>query len=149
MREFWDGELIVVMKAGERHPRNYYAWEYARQLFSCVRSKHSELAEESQWDMELLRDGVKLAHRWCLMHPRDISGWAFLIFLVEKLRREGNDVGNRRELGEEFGIFVSMEIKEFAKKFGWKGESIEWFLKTAETLNIGDCMKHGGLPENP
>ena len=147
MRDFWDGELIIVMKAGERHPRNYYAWEYARQLFSSVRSKHSELAEESLWEMGLLRDGVRLAHRWCLMHPRDISGWAFLVFLLEQLRHRGHDIGNRKELGVELGIFISMETQEFAKKYAWKGESIDWFMKITETLNVNNCMKHGELPE--
>ena len=135
VRGFWDGELVTVMKAGERHPRNYYAWQYARQLFSFVRSERFELTERRQWDRELLRDGIGLVRGWCLMHPRDISGWAFLVFLLEQLRNEGCDEVDVRGLEDEIGK-SAFETKEFARKYEWKGESIEWFLQAMKTLNV-------------
>ena len=133
VRGFWDRELVIVMKAGERHPRNYYAWQYARQLFSYVRSEYPTFGP---WYGDLLHDGVGLVRRWCLMHPRDISGWAFLVFLLEQLRNEGYDEGVKRKVLED-GVGVSgSETKEFASKYEWKGESIEWFLKAMRKLDL-------------
>ncbi|KAL9138430.1 MAG: hypothetical protein Q9175_000361 [Cornicularia normoerica] len=137
-RGFWDEELVIVMKAGERHPRNYYGWQYARQLFSFVQSQRSELVERRHWDREMLRDSIGLVHRWCLMHPRDISGWTFMVFLLEQLRNDRCDEGEKRKGAEdEIGISAS-ETKFFARKYEWKGESIEWFLKAMRTLDIDD-----------
>ncbi len=133
MRGFWDGELAIVMKAGERHPRNYYAWQYARRLFPFVCSQPFDLVERKDWDREVLRDGLALLRGWCLMHPRDISGWAFLVFLLEQMRHEGYDNGNDNELGSS-----ALETREFVRKYDWKGESIEWLLKAMATLNIND-----------
>lgn len=136
VRRFWDGELVMVMKAGERHARNYYAWQYARLLFSFVRFERTELVGRGHWDGEVLRDSVGLVRGWCLMHPRDISGWAFLVFLLEQLRDEGcGEGGKMKELEDEIGISAS-ETEEFARKYEWKGESIEWFLNAMKTLDI-------------
>lgn len=130
VRGFWDGELVIVMKAGERHPRNYYAWQYARQLFSYIRSQNPETCRK------VLRDGIGLVHRWCLMHPRDVSGWAFLVFLLEQLRNHGCDQeGEREGLNDEIRVSAS-KTRDFASKYEWKGESIEWFLKAMRALDI-------------
>ena len=136
IKGFWDEELVVVMKAGERHLRNYYAWQYARQLFSFIRSESPELVERRQWGRILLRDSIGLVRGWCLMHPRDISGWAFLVFLLEQLRDEGcDDEEMKKGFEDEIGLSVS-ETREFARKYEWKGESIEWFLRTMNILDI-------------
>ena len=133
---FWDEELVIVMKAGETHPRNYYAWQYARQLLSFICSKHPESVERRRWDKKLLRDSIGLVRRWCLIHPRDISGWAFLVFLLEQLHNEGCEEGNKEKgIEDEIGISVS-ETREFARKYKWKGESIDWFLKAMEMWDI-------------
>ena len=144
MRCFWDGELANVMKAGERHPRNYYAWQYARQLFSIIRSG---CVKGRPGDRGLLRDSIGLVHGWCLMHPRDISGWAFQVFLLEQLRSEGRDEGDKgKKFEDEIGK-SAFETREFARKYEWKGESVEWFLKAMKTLDINDPST-GLLPEN-
>lgn len=120
---FWERELEVVMKAGERHPRNYYAWGYARDLLR-------ELAGEGRkWG--LARGGVGRVQRWCLQHPRDVSGWAFLEFLLREVGSEG------REGGEEEVRRVVWETREFVRKYEWRGESIEWFLKSVQRLEGG------------
>lgn len=115
---YWERELEVVMKAGERHPRNYYAWGYARDLLR-------ELAGEG-----LARGVVGRVHRWCLQHPRDVSGWAFLEFLL----REVDGEGDGRTGGGEEATRVIWETKEFVRKYEWRGESIEWFLKSVQRL---------------
>lgn len=137
VRDFWDRELKIVMKAAERHPRNYYAWQYARELFHLVYLKGSEPVEGRQRQKELLRDDIRRVRAWCLMHPRDISGWAFSVFLLEQLRDDGCDEAANREMENEIRT-STRETKGFTKRYEWKGESIEWFLKAIKTLNINE-----------
>lgn len=110
---FWQEELSIIMRAGERHPRNYYAWNYARQLLATL----SERSEDST--AELARGSVEVVKKWCLGHPRDVSGWAFLAFLLGRVDRVGAEGGER----------VVRETRAFVRKFQWRGESVEWFLK--------------------
>ncbi|KAF6238158.1 hypothetical protein HO173_003792 [Letharia columbiana] len=138
IKSFWDEELVIVMKAGERHPSNYYAWQYARQLFTSIRFEHPGFKDRRHGVRVLLYDSIGLVHGWCLMHPRDISGWAFLVFLLEQLRDEGCDEGDKTKVSEDEILISASETKEFAKKYEWKGESIEWFLKAMKTLDIDD-----------
>ena len=109
-------ELEIVMVAGERHARNYHAWQYARQV---VRMAGGRLGPEA-WV-----EAVGMVHRWCLMHPRDISGWAFLVFILD----QAVDV-------DRVARDVFRKTREFVEKFRWKGESIEWFLKSASHFQI-------------
>lgn len=138
VRGFWDEELVIVMKAGERHPRNYYAWQYARELFWLVHERRPGLVEGVRRDWKFLGQSSRLVHVWCLMHPRDVSGWAFLVFSLKRLRIEGCDEGDKREkVEDQIEVFAS-ETKEFVKKYDWKGESMEWFLKIMKRLDIDE-----------
>jgi hypothetical protein len=110
---FWREELSIIMRAGERHPRNYYAWNYARQLFATL----SEREEGSK--AEMARASVEVVKKWCLAHPRDVSGWAFLAFLLGRVDGVGE-----KERGR-----VVQDTRAFVRKYKWRGESVEWFLK--------------------
>lgn len=55
-------ELRIVSKAAHHHPKNYYAWTYARRL---VRESNRERI--SQWAWEL-----------CCANVSDVSMWSFL-----------------------------------------------------------------------
>jgi len=135
MQNIWTRELQIVMKAGERHPRNYYAWNYARQLICIVQSFVRSVGEYQ----ELLIDTSGEVHRWCLMHPRDTSGWAFLGFWLEKVR---DQVRKWEHLRSSEGILegeicrVARGTKAWVKKYDWKGESVEWFLKALKELGL-------------
>ncbi|KAK0514181.1 hypothetical protein JMJ35_002798 [Cladonia borealis] len=118
VKRFWDGELGVVMRAGERHPRNYYAWQYARVLFGLVQG--NLIGED-------VVEGLERVKGWCFLHPRDISGWGFLMFLVHVVVEQGVNEEVRR---------VVRETREWVRKYEWKGESVEWFLKGVESLRI-------------
>lgn len=141
----WEIELDIVMKAGERHPRNYYAWNYARELVWHLLGRADGVGgvEEGKKGncRGFLVENLGRIHGWCLMHPRDISGWAFLVFWIGKM---GDGARRERDSGENGGWAqddvgrVVQETKEWVKKYEWKGESVEWFLKAAKELGIDD-----------
>lgn len=138
----WRRELDIIMKAGERHPRNYYAWNYARDLFRSLSQASSGYTDGNEATIRKSREvlakrSIRKVHRWCLQHPRDISGWGFLVFLlraVEGLRCEG-DI--ERRVDEDGDVQrVVWETREFVRKYEWRGRSIDWFLDAATTLPI-------------
>ncbi|KAK4181109.1 hypothetical protein QBC36DRAFT_129083 [Triangularia setosa] len=61
----------VVCVAGERHPRNYYAWCHARFL---VNNNSGNI------DRGKL---LEVIQTWCARNHTDISGWSFLSFLLD------------------------------------------------------------------
>ncbi|KAL8666213.1 MAG: hypothetical protein Q9202_001720 [Teloschistes flavicans] len=171
-------EMDIVMQAGERHARNYYAWNYARDVVRWARTAaeagrgHAEeLAGEGMRGMvglesdmeeeeeEEWKDRVAKVHRWCLAHPRDISGWSFLVFLLDHTPSSTTRTsqGGRTANGEEAEVAAveqkrkqeMMTIRDdifartqgFVRKYDWRGESIEWFLKSSnESISISSRM---------
>jgi hypothetical protein len=135
VEKLWEYELGVVMRAGERHPRNYYAWGYARQLFQLVDGKIAECGGEERARVEWmwLEEGMGRVYAWCLMHPRDVSGWGFLVFLMQR-------VGEKASVGGSEGRYevkrVVWETREWVRKYKWRGESVEWFLKAVDQLQL-------------
>lgn len=169
-------EMLIIMKAGERHPRNYYAWNYARQLFAQITtltdrrqcnppsdtptasripsvSLDYQNAQERPTGPSLALSAVAVVHQWCLLHPRDISSWSFLIFLFENLLWFGgvnleikeaapSAVNEEKERIKKLKVIkgVGGKTREFVRKYKWHGESLEWFLKAVEDL--GDFADH-------
>ena len=120
-------QLNVVMAAGERHAKNYHAWQYARQVWRLlsdekIREEGENKEEEGPYNTNTSQESLAAVHQWCLMHPRDISGWAFLVFW---LRSAFNEATRLQEAQKVIG-----KTEEFVNKFDWQGESVEWFLKT-------------------
>ena len=70
---FWHAEIAAVCKSGEQHPKNYYAWQYARRLMPRIGSSSTKF------------EIVHHIKDWCYKHPSDISGWSFLLSLVPGL----------------------------------------------------------------
>ena len=135
----WKEELSIVLKAGERHPRNYYAWEYARHIFRIFGTfeEGSRDVVSQRNNQIILVETLKTVHQWCLMHPRDISGWSFLVFLLVELRDEVCR-GRGAESGMEGeGRRVVWETREWVRKYEWRGESVGWFLTAAKELKFG------------
>lgn len=113
----------------------------------------------------LVENSVAEVQKWCFAHPRDISGWAFLSFLLREscydsppppppphpphpptvsnfavaAMDNGSSKGAERAetvtANEDAARRVVAETKEFVRKFGWKGASVEWFLKTMGEFN--------------
>ncbi|KAH0543821.1 hypothetical protein FGG08_001860 [Glutinoglossum americanum] len=110
-------ELLMAMKAGEHHPRNYYAWSYARWLFENFRAGTDRAALSSS-----LIDSMELVQEWCLKHQSDTSGWSFLHFLY---------IQASKEVGLQGLVAPSAErVLCLALSFDWDFESIWAFLRT-------------------
>jgi hypothetical protein len=113
-------ELSAVMKAGERHPKNYYAWQYARRLFGKVSKLYSDEIKHV-WEgsyQNAMSTSAVLVMEWCCKHPSDISGWSFLHFNL-------NMVDSSRARAE-----VVKSVIDFAIKLELEQESIWTFLRT-------------------
>ncbi|KAL7274040.1 hypothetical protein RUND412_003081 [Rhizina undulata] len=77
------GEMQVVRKAGEVHPRNYYAWNYAR-FITCHHFKTESVPISTLYD--IVNDHVK----FCEHHVSDTSAWSFLFFLFSLWKSRGD-----------------------------------------------------------
>ncbi|KAL4921121.1 hypothetical protein BDW62DRAFT_140116 [Aspergillus aurantiobrunneus] len=110
-------ELSIALRAGELHPRNYYAFTYMRQI-------HRRLSESGKGGTEVL--SVQLGNSiigstldWCLAHPADISGLMFLLYLLDAVP----DTALRLD--------TVSKVAWFALDIRWEGESIWTFVDLA------------------
>ncbi|KAI1167215.1 hypothetical protein F5B18DRAFT_479637 [Nemania serpens] len=97
----------IVMVAGERHPRNYVAWQHARFLVDY----DSSLAATIAFDVTA----------FCLRNRSDISGWMFLSDCITKIQGEEN----RRSVCSS----VLKDVLSMAESFRWTNESVWVFLR--------------------
>lgn len=109
MTAFWRAELDAVCKSGEQHPKNYYAWQYARRLV------------ESFENAEIVLTFSHKVKDWCCKHPSDISGWSFLYFLITKLE----NIAKRSD--------IVKEVLSYALNLQVDRESLWVFLRTVLT----------------
>ncbi|RGP61255.1 protein ecm9 [Fusarium sporotrichioides] len=98
----------IIMVSGERHPRNYYAWCHARYLTSAFILPSSKAKDA-------LSEIIRSTEKWCFSHHNDISGWQFLIFLLDKHPSETS--------------LVFRETLKLASSFKWRNESVWYFLR--------------------
>ncbi|MCJ1283561.1 hypothetical protein MMC26_002892 [Xylographa opegraphella] len=122
---FLRAEIDVILQAAEQHRANYHAFHYGRRVLrQCAGARGTE---EGAGVVEKVR-------RWCFAHPRDGSGWGFLAFLVrrEGLVRGGGEREEEEEEGEAVVDRVRRQTREFVAALGWKGESVEWFLREVD-----------------
>ncbi|KAL7908095.1 hypothetical protein GGI35DRAFT_53654 [Trichoderma velutinum] len=110
----------VISVAAERHPRNYYAWLHARYLTKAV----SETA--SRGDLPGILDAAK---KWAMAHHDDISGWAFLMFFLDR--------------HPEYAGSVVSETTKLAASFHWRNESVWYFFRNiaARSWCDRDCRE--------
>lgn len=104
---FWLAEIAAVCKSGERHPKNYYAWQYARRIMPRIVSRHTH---------DLFAHIVK---DWCCQHTSDISGWTFLLHLISDLQPESTSHG------------LLEAVVSYAVSFQLHQESLWVFIRTA------------------
>lgn len=112
-------ELDIVLRAGELHPKNYYAFNYMRQLHRLLANISTDIKDRASWTVELARILINPTIDWCLANPRDISGWAFGKYLLEQ-------VPDQQIRGEAVGRAL-----RFARDVGWEGECLWTFVDQA------------------
>lgn len=103
-------ELDVVLRAGELHPRNYYAFSHIRQVSVLL------LEKGASWDPSMIDRVID----WCLAHPRDISGWSFAVYILDSSTRQSQ-------------LSALEKVTQFALGVGWEGESLWTFIAQAAT----------------
>ncbi|KAJ5238629.1 hypothetical protein N7468_003248 [Penicillium chermesinum] len=108
-------ELAYVLRAGELHPRNYYAFGYMRQLHSFLASI-ATVEGRPGWSLDLAKSLLDPVLNWCYAHPRDISGWTFGKYLLHQI----SDQQIRNQ--------VIARALSFARDIGWEGESFWTFV---------------------
>lgn len=113
IRSVLQSELRIVLRSGELHPRNYYAFSYMRQLHALLSSTGPEAENIT---ISLLEQTVS----WCQANTRDISGWMFALYLLEA-------IANRRDVQAR----VAVAVVRFALDIGWTGESLWTFVDMA------------------
>ncbi|KAH7125422.1 hypothetical protein B0J11DRAFT_579968 [Dendryphion nanum] len=119
-------ELNDVLKSGERHPKNYYAWQYARRLHTQIKTLHREEIEFSNASIfqSLVSASSVLVKEWCCKHPSDISGWTFLLHLLSMVHL----VAERHS--------IVKQVLEYAINLQLKFESIWVFIRLALASDI-------------
>jgi hypothetical protein len=138
-------ELNIIFTAAERHFANYYAWLYARRLVGLLSNAVSSSTGQSTSTCSTIghecalldlnpavitKQALSSLHKWCLSHPRDVSGWSFLEFVLKaRLRAISSDKPD----GTEKQILVDTE--DFVLKLAWKGEAVSSFLKAMHSVN--------------
>lgn len=108
-------ELDAAIKSGERHPKNYYAWQYARRVVN----KSKELLPDNAGFEDFLGASAQKVKAWCMLHVGDISGFSFLVWVLGLMRSE-----------EEKGRVVQ-EMAAYAMDVKLANESPWTFVKIA------------------
>ncbi|KAF2742502.1 hypothetical protein M011DRAFT_376676, partial [Sporormia fimetaria CBS 119925] len=121
--KFVEEELRAVCKSGERHPKNYYAWQYGRNLIKTLYSSTFGEKSSSEGVQQLLYKCAVEVKTWCCKNASDISGWGFLLFLLRLLEFDSESQERKMEIVEG--------VVEFATKLEWEGGSLWVFLRTA------------------
>ncbi|KZF25710.1 hypothetical protein L228DRAFT_82163 [Xylona heveae TC161] len=118
-------ELRLVMKAAERHPKNYYAWNYAREMIYLADTWRSAtttvFADSNRSDLYITF--CRSVQEWCLTHASDTSGWSFLLFL---LRRGDRDV----DYVSAVPLQLVQEVVDLTLNFKWEHEAVWCFLRS-------------------
>jgi hypothetical protein len=110
----------TIMVSGERHPRNYYAWCHARYLINAFILPLSS-------SQEGISRMIIATQKWCFAHHNDISGWQFLLFLLDKQPAETSP--------------VFRETLKLAASFKWRNESVWYFLRLVAARGVANTDK--------
>lgn len=120
-REMFQAEFAVVLRSGELHPKNYYAFNYMRRLHVALTDTLNESEDRAESSAQLALLITEKALDWCLAHPADISGWMFLLYLLETISYR-----------ETLLAIINKAVK-FGVHVRWEGESLWTFVHLATT----------------
>lgn len=117
-------ELKVIQLAAAHHPRNYYAFDYLRDLINHLEPCSEELSiyydnVRNKVRAEYARHAIPAIQKFCEAHISDTSAWSALLFL---LRTTGIHEISHQALAA---------ILDLVTIYKWKGEAVWAFLRTA------------------
>jgi hypothetical protein len=117
-RDFHKKEAIqVVVMSGDRHPKNYYAWDFMRWWYK----NHTDLLTLSNDGYRTIRRDTWneiLDHKsWCLRHVSDISMWSFLLWFLTRMTLLGEEI-------EILKVRVANDMLKAATTMRLKNESL-------------------------
>lgn len=118
-------EICTVFKAAERHPHNYYAWQYLRRLLETLSGDNvHEFFATKEFDVgpNVHSDMPTAVMSWCLAHPSDVSGWSCLSYLIRSPWIDPYPV----KVDE-----IVSHVMKFVISIRWTGESVWNFLAYA------------------
>lgn len=118
--DFLKHELIIIFRSAGRHQHNYYAWQYARRLISLL---DPIFAKENSVRAHVQSGLLEETLKWCLQNPSDISGWSFLLFLIQRPISDTAQV-----------TAIMQQIAEFTTSYRWNKEALWHFLRTTLLL---------------
>jgi hypothetical protein len=119
-RDLIESELKSILNAAEKHPNNYYAWQYARRLFNSSFMAFALRHESYRLNWSGLSNSLL---DWCLSHPSDTSGWSFVVFLM--IHQESDPQTN---------FHLAFRVFNFAENVGWRKEALWVFLRTVVSM---------------
>lgn len=122
--DFCHSETSVVLAAGARHPKNYYAFDALRVFFedmhAVLHQEYPYLEAQTRVRIKsLIASDVSLrVFEWCAQHPSDTSGWSYLFHslsqLVDDEQQRRNEILDR--------------ARNFAVRISWEGKSFLQFI---------------------
>ncbi|KAJ0414984.1 hypothetical protein BJY00DRAFT_269836 [Aspergillus carlsbadensis] len=113
-QDLLEAELSAALRAGERHPRNYYAFSYLRQIHRVLSGAGGD--EAQAWSTRLAQAIMPSMLNWCLANPTDISGLMFLLYLLDAVS------------DAVLQLDIISKVARFALDIGWEGESLWTFV---------------------
>lgn len=129
--EYAERVFNPIFKSAEQHPKNYYAWQYARRMIERLRELVLEEPQRSKlWFSEFLVACAQKVNTWCCQHPSDTSGWSFLLFLIPQLSALERTFITKQVLGFTFNVHAQQE-------------SLWVFLRTVLALEASDQVRDG------
>lgn len=108
-------EFSIVLRSGERHRNNYYAFQHARRIMTLVvPSRTYSILPTEAIHIRLVK--------WCLDHPSDTSGWSFLHFVMI----------NQSSIMLDFEQSIR-QVLAFTDQTKWRREALWVFLRSCCT----------------
>lgn len=150
-------ELDVVCKAGQLHPRNYYAFSYMRQIYTliqqnCLSLKEDESPENNKSNLPIVLclEVIEPMLKWCLSNPSDISGWMYLFYTLDLDDSRINYPSDIQleKLGDKRRIVMDRVIHFAVHVAAWEGESLWTFMNLMITRFGFDILPAMDKPDS-
>ncbi|KAK9484028.1 hypothetical protein V1527DRAFT_471251 [Lipomyces starkeyi] len=125
-------ELQTVLVAAEHHPMNYYAWGYARWVFSGIYGSLLSSPSARYYSVVFVRKYiesiVRKIEKWCFLHASDNSAWSFfqwvLFMYVDCSHRD-----HAERIDDKYLLSKVVEVIQFATTVSLAHESVWGFVR--------------------